>query len=313
MLLKFREVEVFWAVYRTQSMKAAARSLNVSQPAISMTLKSAEQRFGIRLFERVGSRIKPTPEAHALFSASNNVFIELEEFKRQLTRIQEGRGGMVSIGATPTLAAAFVHPALAAFRRAHPEVRIVVRTATTDHNIDMVAQGRVDLAVAYGPTGTAAADTEDICVAEVACVLRSDHPLTARSLIRPGDLRAETLLTYRPDTPLGREIQKTLRDAGADLKIAVEATALTAAYLANSGFGVALVDPFILNGGLFNDLTMRPFEPTTRARIQILTRRDEPLAAVSRDFLGEIRNCVPKQFSLAVPVRAWRSGGSRRS
>jgi DNA-binding transcriptional LysR family regulator len=122
MHLKFREIEVFWAVYKAESVKAASRLLNVSQPAVSMMLRSAEERFGVKLFERSGGRVRPTPEARALFASTDNVFIELKEFERQLARIREGKAGFVRVAATPTLAAAF-HPALSAFRDQHPASR----------------------------------------------------------------------------------------------------------------------------------------------------------------------------------------------
>jgi DNA-binding transcriptional LysR family regulator len=310
MLLKFREIEVFWAVYRGQSVKAAARTLNVSQPAVSMMLKSAEERFGVKLFERTGGRIKPTPEARALFSATNSVFLELEEFQRQVTRIKEGRVGLVRIAATPTLAAAFLHPALATFRRVHPDVRLVLRTATTDQTVEMVAQGRVDFGIAYGPSGGSGTHTEDIGVAQVACVFRADHPLAERPLIRPRDLRDETVMTYRPDTPLGRAVARLLRAHAGDMKVAIEGTALTAAYLADAGLGVALIDPFILNGGLFHHVTVRPFEPSASARVQIVTKQEEPLALVTQDLLTEIRNAVPDQFSFEIPIRDGTPGAA---
>lgn len=303
MLLKFREIEVFWAVYKSQSVKSAARLLNVSQPAVSMMLRSAEERFGIRLFERAGGRIKPTPEASALISATNNIFLELDEFQRQVGRIKEGRVGVVRVVATPTLAAAFLHPALASFRRIHPGVRLVLWTASTDQTIEMVAQGRADFGIAYGPSGGSRTHTEDIGTAQVACVFRTDHRLAARPLIRPADLRGEPVMTYRPDTPLGRAVNRMLRVHSGDIELAIEGTALTAAYLADAGLGVALIDPFILNGRLFHQVTVRPFEPSVSARVQLITKQEEPLAIVAQDLLSEIRAAVPDQFSFAIPIR----------
>jgi DNA-binding transcriptional LysR family regulator len=133
-------------------------------------------------------------------------------------------------------------------------------------------------------------------------VLNKAHALTAKTRIGPSDLVGESVATYRPDTPLGRELERTLRAAGIELEIAVESTALTAAYLTDGGFGVALIDPFILAGGLFHNLTVRAFEPTTGARVQIITPKDEPLSRVCKDFLGQIRRFVPRRFSFAIPI-----------
>jgi DNA-binding transcriptional LysR family regulator len=297
MAVKFREVEVFWAVFKAGSIKGAASLLSVSQPAVSMMLKNAEDRFGFKLFERTGGRVVPTPEARALFHSTNGIFLEMREFERQLVRVREGRAGVLRIAATPTLDAAFVHGALKTFRSAHPDVRIHLRTIPTQQTVDLVASGEVDFGIAYGPAGTEATDSEDLCNALVGCIFRADHPLAAEAVITPDHLAGESILTYRPDTPLGREFEKVLRGFEDRINVSVQSTALAAAYLASRGFGVALVDPFILAGELFPNLVGRPFVPSISARVQLLTTRNEPLSLIAQDFIAGLRALMPEDYA----------------
>lgn len=291
--LKFREIEVFWAVYKSESVKEASRLLNVSQPAVSMMLKSAEERFGIKLFDRSGGRVRPTPEARLLFDSTDNVFSDLKEFSRQLTRIREGRAGAVRVAAAPTLAVAFVHSALSAFRVNHPGIHVSVRTASSEQTLDLVAQGRIDLGVVYGPIDGRGTRSEDFTASEVGCIVRSDHRLAARDEVTPADLEDENVVTYREDTPLGRELAHMLRGTDLDLDISLQSSAFTAAHLAEQGFGVALIDSMILNSGLFPDLVVRPFRPTMPVHVQIVTSGGDPLSILANDLVTEIRHFMP--------------------
>src|SRR3546814_1969221 len=78
MSLSLRQMEVFRAVMLSGSHAAAARMLEVSQPSISRMLSTAEERVGIKLFERVGRRLKPTPEAERLIVAVDNVYKQVQ-------------------------------------------------------------------------------------------------------------------------------------------------------------------------------------------------------------------------------------------
>ncbi len=73
-----RHLEVFRAIMRQGSLTAAAESLHVSQPAVSKVLRHFEAKIGYRLFERVGSRLVPTAEAHLLFHDADRIFREIE-------------------------------------------------------------------------------------------------------------------------------------------------------------------------------------------------------------------------------------------
>ncbi len=292
MLLKFREIEVLWAVYKAGSINGAASLLNITQPAVSMTLKAAEERFGFLLFDREGGRAYPTPEALALIQPTSGIFLELKEFERQLMRVREGRAGVLRIAATPTLDVAFIHQAIGEFSKREPGARVHVRTVPTDLVEQLVADDQVDFGIAYGPVGNEATLVEDLLSAEIGCLFHRNHALTELELVRPSDLMNERLLTYRPDTPLGRMFDKVLKTAGTAIEPTMETTALAAAHLASIGIGIALIDPVILRSELFPDLVARPFEPTVATHVQLLSTRHKPLSLIARAFLDALRETI---------------------
>lgn len=303
-MLKFREVEVFWAVYKCQSVKEAGRLLNISQPAVSMMLKSAEDRFGIKLFDRVGGRVHPTPGARHLFTYTENILAGLQEFERQVRLLRDGRSGSIRVAATHSLAAALFQPVYPDFQAMHPGVRVTVRSLSTDVAIEMVAARRVDFAIVYGPVDHPDVAVEDLGQTQLVCVLRRDHALAKRSLITPQDLAGEQVASYRLGTPIGRELQRALREVDATIDVGVQSTALTAAQLAERGFGVAVIDPLALSGGLFENLIELPFEPVTIAHIQIATPKGDIPGKASSDLLQQIRAALPRSRVQAARAQA---------
>src|SRR4051812_49642096 len=77
-MINLKHVEVFHAIMRTGSVTAAARLLHVTQPAVSAMLKHFENRLQMKLFERAGGRLVPTPEAQALLPDVAGIYNPLQ-------------------------------------------------------------------------------------------------------------------------------------------------------------------------------------------------------------------------------------------
>ena len=65
--MRLRQIEVFYAIMTTGSLRKAAEVLNVSQPAASKVLRYAEHSLGFALFERKGGRLVPTGKRRSCF------------------------------------------------------------------------------------------------------------------------------------------------------------------------------------------------------------------------------------------------------
>lgn len=118
--MRFRQIEIFHAVYTNGSISAAARALGVSQPSVSKMLRHAEDQLGFKLFQLVRGWLVPTDEAHALFREAGDVFDRLSSLQQTAKNLRNLGGGHIRLAIVPSLALAVAPQAIARFRRDHP-------------------------------------------------------------------------------------------------------------------------------------------------------------------------------------------------
>ena len=114
--MTLRQLETIYAIMRAGSITAAARNLHITQPAVSAVLKHTEQQLKMKLFERIGGRLHPTPEVLTLLPDLEEIFGRIDTMGRALQEMRDGRTGKLVLATSPTLVNAFVPQAVAALR-----------------------------------------------------------------------------------------------------------------------------------------------------------------------------------------------------
>jgi len=102
--MRLRHIEVFNAIMLTGSVSAAARMLNVSQPAVTRVLQHAEMNLDFPLFRRDHGRLVATEEAIALHAEVEKLFVQLDAVRRLSNNLRKGGSGQLRVPATPSLA-----------------------------------------------------------------------------------------------------------------------------------------------------------------------------------------------------------------
>src|SRR5262245_51950939 len=127
MRYSLRQLEVFLAVARTGSVSRAGQELGLSQSATSSSLADLERQFDLRLFDRMGKRLRLSARGAALRARAEAVL----ELARDLER---GFGSQVvehrlRVGATLTIGNYVAVPLVARFMKAHPAVGLTLEVA----------------------------------------------------------------------------------------------------------------------------------------------------------------------------------------
>jgi DNA-binding transcriptional LysR family regulator len=124
--LRFRDLQVFFAVVQCGSMARAAGNLGVTQPAVSEVIAGLEHAFGVRLFDRSPQGVELTIYGRALLKRGVAAFDELKQGIRDIESLSDPTKGEVRIGCPDSIAGAILAPLVQKFCAQYPGVIIAI-------------------------------------------------------------------------------------------------------------------------------------------------------------------------------------------
>lgn len=190
----------FLHVASTGSLTAAAQELSLTQPAVSHHIRTLEEDLGVRLFIRHKKGMRLTAEGGELRAACRGVMRAAEDISFQVQRINSLKRGKVVISLTSFIGTALT-PALLAFKREYPQVRLDLIFNNTDEVLDNIKENRVDIgfATTVSLSGAAAMGTA-VHRERVLLLARADNPLCRLKTVLPGDLHDQLFVIREPGT-----------------------------------------------------------------------------------------------------------------
>ncbi|MEH3118346.1 MAG: LysR family transcriptional regulator [Methylorubrum populi] len=147
--MNLRHMEIFHAVYVSGTVSAAARVLNISQPAVTTTLRHAEQRLGFPLFLRTKNRLVPTEDAHTLFEEVAEVQAKVASIRQTSRNLRRGVGRALRISALPSLALDLLPQAATRFLARRPGTFFDLQTVHHDELARRLYEREADAVIAY--------------------------------------------------------------------------------------------------------------------------------------------------------------------
>lgn len=196
--MRLNQIRDLLAVVETGSLRAAARRIGLSQPAISKSVAQLERELQAQLLLRTARGIVLTPAGRAFVARGRVIDTELRKAHDDLSALRGRREGVVAFGIGPAVTVPLVPDAMARFRarwpRAHVRIREGMRTALLPLVRDETLDFTVSENVAAG--GEAGLQFKSLIQPELVIVGRRGHPLShARSL---QELAAADWLIFNP-------------------------------------------------------------------------------------------------------------------
>lgn len=200
--MNFAQLRAFHAVAVTGTFSAAAQALGVSQPAVTQHVKSLEDSCGARLFVRSGGTVELTPVALDLLPKAREVMLTIDDIAAQLEDGRSLRSGYLSLGVcSPCL----VMPVLERFAATFPGVRVDVRMENSSQLLDLVANYRIDLALATLTEPAPDFLCRHLVDQKVLVVVNEAHPWWDRKSVSVGELEGQTFV-LREERSMTRQL-----------------------------------------------------------------------------------------------------------
>ncbi|MDF3866574.1 LysR family transcriptional regulator [Pseudomonas denitrificans (nom. rej.)] len=178
-----KQLRAFLAVAQTLSFAQACERLHLSQPALSLAIKSLEESLGGQLLVRTTRSVALTPEGETLLPLARRLLADwdnAEEVMHQHFTLQLGK---VSIAAMPSFAGNLLPAVLRTFRDRHPKVNVAVHDVINEQVLEMVRNHRVELGIALEPDSLDGLTFTPFYTDRFVAVLPADSALANESLI----------------------------------------------------------------------------------------------------------------------------------
>ncbi len=183
-----RRLQVFHTVAGVLSFTKAAEILNMTQPAVTHQIRQLEADFNTRLFDRENNRISLTRAGEEVLSYANQIIALYGDMHESVKSITGDTSGLVTLGASTTIAEYMLPDLLGGFQKKFPDVQVRLRVANTDSVVGMVADNSIDLGVVEGEVNNQFLMVEDCQADELRVILPPDHALAGQPTISPQEL-----------------------------------------------------------------------------------------------------------------------------
>jgi DNA-binding transcriptional LysR family regulator len=195
-----RQLRAYLAVVDSASFSEAARTMHLSQAALSGLIKELESRVGVRLLDRTTRKVAASGVGETFAPMARRVIANLDEALESLTNLKELRRGLVRVAAPETLSCTLLPELIAAYNGSHPGVDIRFDDVPIQEVLAGLQHGSTD--IGFGPAGVVpdqSVDAHVICADPLWVALREDDALAKHKTVNWKDLGERPLLNYMPN------------------------------------------------------------------------------------------------------------------
>ena len=282
-----RQLQVFLAAARHENVSRAARDLSMSQSAASGSLKQLEQQFAVKLFDRVGKRLRLSELGTQLRPAAENLLAQARAFEQSLAG-QEVYGRL-EVGATLTIGNYLAVGMIAEFRQRFPGTDIALSVANMASVAEQVASFELDMGLIEGELNHPDLHTLHWRGDQLVVFAAPDHPLAGYGRLDDRALCTLPWIVREKGSGTRQTFERAMQGILPDLVIAMELQHTEAIKRAvEAGLGVGCLSRICLEDA-FRRGTLVPLEVPDRdfrRDLYLVTHQDKYHSAALRQWMA---------------------------
>lgn len=287
--MNLNQLRTFVRVAELGSFSAAAEVLGLTQPAVSLQVRSLERALGIELVERVGRKACPTAAGTRVLAHVGRLEDSLSAMMDAARHRASPHGGRLRIGTGATACIYFLPPILEALRKKFPSVEMVVQTGNTREMVKAVHENMLDLCLATMPVSGRELEVVPIREDPFVLIGAPDLPLPAKAT--PKSVAALPILLFEQGGNTRLVVDRWLRKSRTPFEPTMSLGSVEALKrLAAAGLGYAIVPAMAVEEELAKgSLRARAFSPPLKRTLAIVLRRDKRLTPWLREIVDKMK------------------------
>lgn len=171
----------------------AAKKLNLTQPAVSQHIRQLENELNIRIFNRVGSDLKITPEGSILIKYARRITSLYKELETKLSD-EKKHARTLTIGITHTAESNIVAEVLVEFCSRNKGTKIKIISDSIKNLYDKLSTYEIDMAVVEGKVTEKKYSSVLLDTDSLVAVMSANNPLAKNKIVNVNDLKREKMI-----------------------------------------------------------------------------------------------------------------------
>jgi DNA-binding transcriptional LysR family regulator len=300
--LDSRQLLALLHLSRTGSFTEAARGLNLSQSAVSHSIKALEEAVGCRLFDRLGKKAILTLAGEQLLHHTERVFREMSAAREALAHLGKWGKGRLRIGATTTACQYILPPVLREFKEPYPDYQIQIQPGDTPVVLDALRRYQIDVALALEPERKDEFEVHAVFEDELEFIMAPTHPWALRGKVQREEIPRQNYILYHRSSQTGALVDRYFRRERIVLNTVIELGSMEAIKeLLKLGLGVSILAPWIAREELLNQALVAL--PLGRRKLDrhwaVLQLKGRRPSLAEETFIGLCRS-VTENISIAM-------------
>ena len=276
----------FYAVAKFGGFTSAAHRLQLSQPAVSLQVRSLERELGLKLLDRASRRVVLTRDGEVLYDMAQRLFEAEEDIDRAFRDPNRLESSRLTLGTNQSVATHILPQRLEVYTTELPNVEITIHNMRTGEILAAVLDGSTDIGIVLIDPEHPGLVAQPVLPYEMVLCTPRDHPLATRKGITLGDIAEHPFISYTKDTETRRLIDAPFEEEKLKISIrmALGSTDLIIHYV-SLGYGVAIIHNLNIDEANRENLRVRPLSRYFHKQyVHLIYRRGEPLAPAAAAF-----------------------------
>ncbi|MGX9417592.1 LysR family transcriptional regulator [Vibrio sp. RC27] len=281
--MELRQLKHFIAVVETGSISAAARQLNLAQPAVSTSIKKLEAELKVDLFHRRERGVSITTAGTQFTEHARRVLCQAKDAKLAMQALEGLDTGEVEICVPSVLGSYYFPPLLMAFKHQYPGLNINVTDTGTRNIRDLLLAGTVELGVVADKDLTPELASGKLIREEMVVCMAADHPLAEKEVISYHDFLSHELVLFRKGYYHHILIERISREVNLAPKVAFSSNLLPLIKsIIRQGYAVSPMWKVAIQAD--DSIVTRPFEKSFSVDLSLAWRHDSYLSRANKVF-----------------------------
>jgi len=220
--MQIESLKIFCDLAETESFTRAAQINNVTQSAVSQQMSSLERHFKSLLIERSKKKFRLTREGEVLYDFSKQIIQSFESLECKLQEIKNLISGTIRVATIYSIGLHDLPPHLKKFLKTYPTVNVHVEYRRSNQVYEDVVSNVVDIGLVAYPQRDSRLEIIPLRKEILVLICHPHHAFAKMKMVRLRDLAAQRFISFDPDIPTRRAIDKILRDQNVDVTHAME-------------------------------------------------------------------------------------------